>query len=154
MALSQDGGLLVLGNTNGAVTLWGTTEWKPLKVFEEVHGLPLTAVAPRPYAVRLKGEDDGVEIHARTASADGTLAYLTLQRHVPKSASTASSSSDGGIMLWIHRFIVVAITLWVLSPLAHEASKKCKHTNNLRRCLIQDVLIAPASRPGISVPPY
>ena len=39
MSLSGDAGLLVLGATDGTVTLWGVERWKPMKTFFEVHDL-------------------------------------------------------------------------------------------------------------------
>jgi WD40 repeat protein len=151
MVLSQDGDLLVLGHTDGNVTLWGTADWKPLKIFKEVHGFSTTGVAARPYRVRLLGEDDGVEVHARTVSADGTLALLTLQTRVPR---VAGSGGDLSIMLWIHRVIAVFIFLGLMSPLVLDAIDKCPFNSDAYRCLMEDVLIAPAWRPGVSVPPY
>ena len=39
MSLSGDAGLLVMGATDGTVTLWGIEKWKPMKTFFEVHDL-------------------------------------------------------------------------------------------------------------------
>ena len=157
MSLSQDGGLLVLGSVDGNAILWSTSQWKALKVFKEVHGLPLTCVAPRPYPVPLQGEEDGVVIHARTASADGTLASLTLQKHVPKTAGV--SGNGWGIMKSMHYTMLTVLFFWILFLIMREAADTCEINGfgellRARRCLIEDFLIAPASRPGISVPPF
>jgi WD40 repeat protein len=155
-ALSQDGGLLVLGGVDSSVTMWGTAGWKPLKVFQDAHGLPLTCVAPRPYPVRLRGEDDGVEIHARTGSADGTMACLTLQTRVPDSG--VSSGGDPWIMRLIHRLILLCLVLWTFAPVFMEARNICdlqhQPVTKVCQCLLEEVLLAPAWRPGVVTPPY
>lgn len=160
MALSLDGGLLVLGSVDGNVMLWSTSTWQPLKIFREVHGLPLTSVAPRPYRTELRGEDDGIQIHARTGSADGTLGCLTLMDRVPGHSSITSivGADEGGLLQFIHRAIIWLLVMVIVLPIFIDAREKCdlQHTAipNAWRCFLDDVLIAPKWKPGIASPPY
>jgi len=153
MSLSQDGGLLVLGCVDGSVTLWSTQDWKPLKVFINVHGFMATCAAARPFPLRLQGEVDGVQIHARTASADGIIACLTLQKNAP----TSDNNGDGMLTVFVHRFLLLMMLLFTFSPIMQEAKLKCWHNSDrkgLGLCIYEEVLIAPTWRAGIVSPPY
>jgi hypothetical protein len=164
MSMSQDGQLLALGSVDGSIILWSVTNWAVLKTFGQVHDLPVTCIAARPYEVSLKGEDfTGVRIHARSASADSQLACISLQRRVPrkrKNYSSGTSGSSFAILQLIHRIMFATLVIWILSPLAREATDKCQYLWNrgdlksLCRCILDDVLIAPANRPGVMSPPY
>lgn len=163
MSMSQDGRLLAFGNVNGSIILWNIVDWAVMKIFFEVHDLPVTCIAARPFDVNLQGEEcTGVRIHARSASADSRLGCLTLQRKAPKRKDESRGSGDGrdSLLLLIHRLLCMGVMLWILSPVAREAAGKCKHVweleslDSLRKCLIEDVLIAPATRPGVIYPPY
>jgi hypothetical protein len=162
MSISQDACLLALGAVDGSIILWNVVDWKPFKIFKEVHDLPVTCIAARPYPVPLRGEEwTGVSIHARSASADSQLACLTLQTKVPKRTGESGYSTGGSdIMVMIHRMLMTAVLLWILSPIAREAVDRCDEkwrTDGLdafRTCVIENVLIAPSWRPGISSPLY
>jgi WD40 repeat protein len=161
MCMSQDGRLLSLGSVNGSIILWSVLDWARLKVFPEVHDLPVTCIAARPFDVELQGENfTGVQIHAKSASADGQMACLTLQRKALNKSNGSPTSSWDGIMLSIHRLIVASFILWFISPIAHIAVDKCGYLFTERRwelvgnCLIDEVLIAPSTRPGISSIPH
>jgi WD40 repeat protein len=163
MSLSDDAGLMALGSVDGSIILWDVAKWKVLKTFKEVHDLPVTGIAARPYPVPLQGEENGVQIHARSASADSQLACLTLQRKGPPKAkkqgggSIRSGPSGATIM---NRLIAMVVLSFVLYPVLQDVQEKCavplqkKDFSTLRQCLMDDVLIAPSSRPGVSVPPY
>lgn len=159
MSLSEDGGLMAMGSTDGTIILWGCENWQPLKVFPEVHDLPVTCIAARPFPVPLQGEDDGVQIHSRSASADNRLGCLTLQKRSPQ-RSAAGGILDIGVTEFVHRLISLTIVSLLLYPVVMEARSKCEHTFSnegigaLGQCLIQDVIIAPSWKPGIIVPPY
>jgi hypothetical protein len=162
MSLSDDAGLMALGSVDGSIILWDIATWRALKTFKEVHDLPVTGIAARPFPVPLQGEENGVQIHARSASADSQLACLTLQRRGPPEQKQAgggikSGTSVAGIM---NRLISLGIFLWVLYPVLQEAQEKCavpwgkKDLVSLKQCVMDDVLIAPSWRPGVSVPPH
>ena len=93
MSQSADGSLLALGGVDGTITLWNTETLKILKKFPEVHELPVTCIAARPYSTPLQGDDEGIVMHALSASADSKFALLTLQRRGPKKPRGNKSSS-------------------------------------------------------------
>jgi WD40 repeat protein len=128
MSLSGDAGLMALGSVDGSVILWGIERWKALKIFPEVHDLPVTCIAARPFPVPLRGEEDGIQIHVLSASADSQLALLTLQRRPPKKRQQNSGSFKSSFNFWLR----ICLLSWILD----------------------EVLIAPSSRPGILVPPH
>jgi len=162
MSLSQDASLLTLGSTDGSVTFWSVEQWKPLKIFSEVHHLPVTCIAARPYPVPLQGEENGVEIHARSASADSQLACLTMQRRAPKSTVPGAGGGTGfsllSTMTFVNRILYVVILAWLLSPIVQEAKFKCGSTAGglgpWRRCIMDEVIIAPHGRVGVDKMPY
>jgi WD40 repeat protein len=155
MSLSGDAGLLALGAVDGSIILWGVERWKTMKKFFEVHDLPVTCIGARPYPVPLKGDEDGVQMHALSASADSQIAWLTMQRQPSK-----RKHSDASFKSTINFLVRMAILAWILYPLTNEVWDKCEDEwkNNgygkTWECIRHDVLIAPATRPGISVPPY
>jgi WD40 repeat protein len=160
MCMSQDGRLLTLGSVNGSIILWSVLDWVQLKIFSEVHDLPVTCIAARPFDVDLQGENfTGVRVHAKSASADGQMGCLTLQRKATKRRDV-SSSTGGGLMHSIHRLLVVTFVLWFLSPIARETVDKCGYVyyeqrwSELLRCFVDDVLIAPSTRPGVTSVPH
>lgn len=155
MSLSDDGLLLALGSVDGTIILWSMEQWKPIKTWPEVHDLPVTCIAVRPFPVPLQGEDDGVRIHARSASADSQLGCLTLQRRAPKKASKALGVVE--VMAWINRLLAILVLAYCLSPIWEETKTKCgkiKGFEAWRRCVIDEALIAPIDRPGVKTPPY
>jgi WD domain, G-beta repeat len=161
MSISQDAQLLALGGVDGSVILWSNTEdWRAIKTFPEVHQLPVTCIAVRPYAVPLQG-DDGVRVDAMSASADSKLGLLTMQRNVPKRESGAGSGGVGLLVL-IHRLIVVVFWLWILYPVWDEFQKKCRptwssvatQTSVFLLCIKDEVLLAPSYRHGVASYPY
>lgn len=164
MSLSHDGGLLAIGNTEGTISLWSVREWAVLKTFQEVHQLPVTCIAARPYEVDLQGEEFyGVRVHARSASGDSQMGCLTLQKTATRKHRHNHSLGGGNSFLslaLIHRLLLTSLCVWVLSPVAREAVDKCDHTwkrndwSALPRCLWDEVVIAPSSRAGVRSPPY
>jgi WD40 repeat protein len=160
VSLSGDAGLMVLGAVDGTIILWGIERWRPLKTFREVHDLPVTCIAARPYPVPLRGEEEsGVQFHAISASADSQLAFCTLQKHVP---TNKYRDEPSGISLRrsINSLVRMALLLWMLSPVAHEIWDKCEdqwdNSGYVKtwECIRYDVLLAPPTRPGILVPPH
>lgn len=162
MSMSQDGTLLTFGSVDGSIILWSVLKWAAVKIFPQVHHLPVTCIAARPFDVELQGEEfTGVRIHARSASADSQLGCLTLQRKAPKRKDESRGSGGRGLsLLLIHRLLWTFAFLGILSPLVREAVEKCEHAwirrdlHSFRQCLLDDVLIAPSTRPGVSTPPY
>lgn len=157
MSLSSDASLLALGGVDGTVTLFDTQTWEVLRKYPEIHDLPVTCIAARPYAMPFKGEDDDIPMHAISASADSQLALLTLLKRAPR---TASSSDGGSGINWMSTFFWAGLLSWVLYYVALETFQKCEEEWNahawdlLQECFLHTVLIAPDSRPGILVPPH
>lgn len=158
MSQSADGNMLALGGVDGTITLWNTETMKILKKFPEVHELPVTCIAARPYSTPLQGDEEGVVINALSASADSKFALLTLQRRGPK--KQGSNTSGGSFSLFSTTFILwMALVSWAMYYVVLETQLKCgeewKQGNyaNFADCVLHTVLIAPASRPGILVPP-
>jgi hypothetical protein len=161
ISLSLDGRWLAWGTASGAATLWNVEDWKKLREWPTVHDFSVTAIAARPYpGVALRGEDDGLEIHVRTVSADLSVGYLTMMRRIPRPAKSygqQSSWSLFSVMNGIQYALKVAIVVWILSHVVREANVKCGWKPGVRsrlRCVWDEVLVAPPDRPGISSPPY
>jgi hypothetical protein len=153
--LSLDGTWLAWGTANGAVTLWNVMGWKKVHEWPEVHDFSVTAIAARPYpGVPLQGEDDGLQVHVRTVSADLTIGYLTMMRRIPKPARSYGQHSSWSLhsfistLQWLLTLVVIG---FILLPVVREANYKCGYN---WRCIRDEVLIAPPDRPGISTPPY
>jgi WD40 repeat protein len=160
MSLSQDGRLLALGAVDGSIRLWSVLDWAELRCYKEVHDLPVTCIAARPFEhVMLASEANGsVPIHAKSASADGQMACLTLVRKVPRQSKPSSrgGGGGGGLMILIHRLMITSFWLWLLSPLARDAVTKCGRPtlgNEWPRCVLDRVIVAPSTRPGIASMP-
>jgi WD40 repeat protein len=155
MSLSGDAGLLVLGATDGTVILWGIERWKPMKKFLEVHDLPVTCIAARPFPVPLKGDEDEIQMHALSASADSQLAWLTLTHR-----SKGRKSSKRSFKSTVNSLLKTAILSWTMYPVAKEIWDTCEDDwgntgfSKTWECIRDDVLVAKSTRPGILVPPY
>ena len=168
MSLSADLSLLALGSVEGTIILWGVENWKPIKSFREVHHLPVTCIAARPfYSIPgfLQGEEDGIMIHARSASADSQLGCLTAQRRAKRKQKPGMGDDSpffgcSNLMKLIYRLILLWIIFLILTPVAYEAQEKCSAVFQLEgvlslpECLLHEVLYAPSWRPGVMSPPY
>lgn len=160
MSMSADATTMALGNANGTIYLWSLLKWKVIKQFPNVHEFPVTCIAARPYDVPFKGEEEsGVRFNAFSASADAQLARLTTQRKVPKSASSKNSAGFplAEYLNWLVKWVLI---FWILSPLARDMWGQCGGHSDMKgfgaklKCVRDNVLIAPSSRPGIDVPPH
>jgi hypothetical protein len=161
MSLSTDGSLLALGGVDGTIHLWSVSETtlKLLKQFKEVHELPVTGIAARPYMdLNLSTDDEhGVRMHALSASADSQLAKLTLQKRGPKKSGSTGGGGGGTILSSLYMIIWVAIVAWFLHYIMLQAKQECQSTNGISEythCVFRRVIIAESSRPGILVPPH
>jgi hypothetical protein len=159
MSISGDAASIALGATNGNITLWNVEKWKAIKVFPEVHDLPVTCIAARPFDVPLQGEEQSkVKYNILSASADSQMGWLTLQRHNPKRA-VGKAGSGPPIAQFVNKCVMYAFFYWVFSPLAKDMRNTCNrdglHGLGAKlQCIKEDILIAPQSRPGIAVPPH
>ena len=167
MSLSQCGELLAAGGCDGTVVLWNIPEWKLLKQFLECHELPVTGIAARPYPVPLQGEsEDGIAVHARSASGDSTLARLTLQKRAPRAPREWTPREGGGVCYnlsrLLHRLIQWTVLVILVAPLGRRAVLQCRSPNSSltvpfrawTQCIWENVVLAPSSRPGVASPPY
>jgi WD40 repeat protein len=161
ISLSLDGQWLAWGTASGAVTLWSVHDWKKLREWPTVHDFSVTAIAARPYpGVPVQGEEDGLEIHVRTVSADLSVGYLTMMRRIPRPAKAYGqqpSWSLFSVMSSVQHALKLAIVAWILSHVVKEAHVKCRLKPDVRsavRCFLDDVVVAPPDRPGITSPPY
>lgn len=162
-AMNASGHYIALGTVDGSILIWNAATWKLVKQFDHIHELPVTCLAIRP---EFETTDPDVTVHVRSASADSKLAHLSLQRKVPKRRTPANvSSSDTGLLTFLHRMIVAIVVVWILSPMCQDAYDACgqqwHHASNLdqklvrvSQCIFEDVLWAPGHKPGISQPPY
>jgi WD40 repeat protein len=159
MSISGDATTIALGATDGTVILWDTERWKAIKSFPEVHDLPVTCIAARPFDVPLQGEDQSmVKYNVICASADSQMGWLTLQRKNPK-GTTRNAGSGPSLALYVNTLVKMAVLVWIFSPLGKDMWETCCGDDmpSLRsklQCIRDDILIAPSSRPGISVPPH
>mmetsp|Transcript_7766 Transcript_7766/g.11142 ORF Transcript_7766/g.11142 Transcript_7766/m.11142 type:complete len:441 (+) Transcript_7766:99-1421(+) len=162
MSLSSDGGLMALGGVDGTITLMDMQSWKKLKSFPEVHDLPVTCIAARPFALPLRGEEDGVMMHAISASADSQLAMLTLQRRAPKKKNAKGGGGGSDINLTNIFFILMwaGSIFWTMYRIVLETIELCEDEleamalGSIQQCFLHTVLWAPSNRPGILVPPH
>jgi len=160
MSMSTDATTMALGNADGTIYLWNLLKWKVTKQFTNVHEFPVTCIAARPYDVPLKGEDkSGIRFNAMSASADAQLARLTTQTKVPKSA--ADKNAPGfPLAEWLNWLVKWAFIFWIISPLANDMWDQCGNDSDIvgirakLKCVKDNVIIAPNSTPGISVPPH
>ena len=136
--------------------------WKKLKSFPEVHDLPVTCIAARPFALPLRGEEDGVMMHAISASADSQLAMLTLQRRAPKKKNAKGGGGGSDINLTNIFFILMwaGSIFWTMYRIVLETIELCEDEleamalGSIQQCFLHTVLWAPSNRPGILVPPH
>lgn len=160
MSLSDDGELLALGSVDGSIILWSRQDWAPIRVFPEVHDLPVTCIAARPFAGPLRGEDDGVPMHAISASADSRLAHLTLIKRAPKKSGGGGGGEGSTITTLWNLMIWLVVAYAALNPVIWETRARCttywqdRNFPGLQQCILHEVLIAPATDPGIKVPPH
>ena len=160
VSMSADASTIALGNADGNVYLWSVPKWKTIKQFKGVHEFPVTCIAARPYDLPLKGEQEsGVRFNAFSASADAQLARLTTQRKVPKSAAEKNSAGFP-LAEYLNSLTKWALILLMLSPLARDMWSQCIEDGDVDgfgdkiKCIRDNVIIAPLSRPGIGIPPH
>eukprot|EP00525_Craspedostauros_australis_P012172 CAMPEP_0198135592 /NCGR_PEP_ID=MMETSP1442-20131203/60668_1 /TAXON_ID= /ORGANISM="Craspedostauros australis, Strain CCMP3328" /LENGTH=143 /DNA_ID=CAMNT_0043796765 /DNA_START=42 /DNA_END=473 /DNA_ORIENTATION=- len=141
--------------------LWGTEKWRALKTFREVHDLPVTCCAARPFSLPLQGDDGDIQVHAMTASADSKLAWLSMSR-ASRRRSKPATSSEGGMTFqsFFNSMLRFALLMWILWPVVEEMRDKCEETWGVDgymealHCVRYKVLFAADSTPGIRVPPH
>lgn len=154
MALSTDASLLTLGGVDGTILLFDVGSWSILRQFKELHELPLTCIAARPYATPMQG-DGPVPMHAISASMDSQMGMLTLVTKVPRSTKQSTSQKNDSFSVFPSTVmsIVWFLLLSIFYTIGTETLLLCRDELSLE-CLHHTVLIASASRPGITTPPY
>jgi len=161
MCLSEDGGMMALGSVDGSLILWGIEKWRALKKFPEIHDLPVTCCAARPFSLPLRGDDGNIQMHALTASADSKLAWLSMSR--PSRARSSKPLGVGGsisLQTLINFMARVAILGWIFMPVIREMRDRCEGTwieggyTQMFQCIRHEVLFAPDTVPGVLVPPH
>ena len=83
MSLSGDFSTLVIGNTDGTISLLSTETFNVIKTWEALHDLPVMCLAarPLPLPLELPGEDGmGIQVDAISASANNKMALITRQQ--------------------------------------------------------------------------
>ena len=160
MSMSADAQTIALGNSDGTIYLWSVPKWKVIKEFPEVHEFPVTCIAARPYDVPLKGEkESGIRFNAFSASADAQLGRLTTQRKVPKSAAEKNSAGFplAEYLNWLAKWSLI---FFIVSPLAQDMWSQCGDESDIDgfgeklKCVRDNIIFAPSSRPGIAIPPH
>ena len=160
MSMSADATTIALGNSDGTIYLWSVPKWKVIKQFLNVHEFPVTCIAARPYDLPLIGEkESGIRFNAFSASADALLARLTTQRKVPKSAAEKNSVGFP-LVEYLNRLTKWILIVLLISPLARDIWTQCIDDSDelgfvaKLKCVSDNVLLAPSSRPGIAIPPH
>lgn len=160
MSMSADATTIALGNSDGTIYLWSVPKWKVMKQFLNVHEFPVTCIAVRPYDLPLIGEKEaGIRFNAISASADALLARLTTQRKVPKSAAEKNSVGFP-LVEYMNRLTKWIMIVCLISPLARDIWTQCIDDSDelgfgaKLKCVRNNVLLAPSSRPGIAIPPH
>jgi WD40 repeat protein len=159
---------VALGTTDGTILIWDINHWTLLRKFDQIHELPVTCIVLRPHCFdTVDGGDPEttITVHARSASADGKLACLSLQKHIPTkrhSARVVSPTKRLRCMTVLHHFLSTILIVLVLSPILQEIC--WTHTGcdwNTRKswwsfvmCLVENVVWAPGDRPGLTRPPF
>lgn len=111
MSISMDKRILAIGLVDGSVILWDKVEWKPIKKFVGVHGLPVTCVAARPLPVPFVNEE--FPVHIRTGSLDCNTGVLTLSTKAPRKPAPLNGGGCG-FCSWFFFLIYWALTLSLL----------------------------------------
>uniref|UniRef100_A0A7S1DDR2 Uncharacterized protein n=1 Tax=Cyclophora tenuis TaxID=216820 RepID=A0A7S1DDR2_CYCTE len=158
--------MLTLGGVDGSVLLFDVHAWKLMRQFPEIHDLPVTCIAARPYPVPLKEDEDaydGIQMHAISASADSQLALLTLTRRVPRrqrqrQRQSGGTSTKSSIIPSLSTLAWVALFLYAIYQIGQETVLLCRDDfgawYQFGECILHSVLIAHPSRPGILIPPH
>ncbi|KAI2490487.1 hypothetical protein MHU86_24084 [Fragilaria crotonensis] len=157
MSLSTDAALLALGGVDGTILLFDVGSWSVLRQFKELHHLPVTSIAARPYATPLQG-DGPVPMHAISASADSQMGMLTLITKVPRSTTAPSSrgeknASHSSVFPSTFMSMIWLLLIYIFYTIGTETILLCSDELSLE-CVLHTVLIAPPTRPGILVPPH
>lgn len=137
MSITGDRSILALGNVEGSILLYYADNLKLKKKFEEVHDLPVTCISAYPLGMETN------TFSVISASADKKLAFLSLKT-MPKSKFI--------FFIWL-LFMVLG---GGLSKIWYE---ECKtdfmeyKLDDIKICMHHSIL-APATRPGISIVPH
>jgi WD40 repeat protein len=153
MALSADGGLLALGGVDGTILLFDVGAWKVLRQFSELHELPVTCIAARPYSTPLPG-DGLVPLHAISASADSQMGMLTLVTKVPRTSTTKGSAGKRfQILPSTPMMLFYSLIMYLIHIIIKDTLELCSDNLTLQ-CLHHTVLVAPPNHPAILFPPH
>jgi WD40 repeat protein len=166
-ALSGDFSTIVIGDTDGCVTLLSTTTFKPVKYWAQVHDLPVTCISARPLPMDLAGERNfGVKVDAVSCSADNQMVFLTKQkRSTLKPVKTRSGGGGGksgssffGMLFSFWNILLLLALIVFIAKVSHQV---CRHEfenghdlQEIKECVLHTVLWAPATRPGVESVPY
>mmetsp|Transcript_27171 Transcript_27171/g.40130 ORF Transcript_27171/g.40130 Transcript_27171/m.40130 type:complete len:428 (-) Transcript_27171:181-1464(-) len=156
MNLSADGFLLALGAVDGSILLVDVAAWKVKRKFPEIHELPVTCIAARPFLnMPLAGDENDIPMHARSASADSKMGLLTLSKKRVKKAKPAQdlTARSSPMMLSLPAMILICLAISFFSAVYEDTMDLC--ANDLSwECIRDEVLLAPSTRPGIVTKPY
>ena len=162
MSLSGDYTTLVLGDTDGSITLLNTEKnFKVIKFWECAHDLPITCIAARPLPLHMAGEEStGVAVDAISASADNKLCYVTRQRKSTlkpeRKAGGKGYSGSGSVfsIAYLFYLLVFAMILYVGKVSFDVCSDEMTDLMGAKHCVLNVVLWAASDRPGIAFIPH
>lgn len=167
VSLSGDYSTLVLGDTDGSITLLSTETFKPLKFFECAHDLPVTCIAARPLPLPMAGEElTGVAVDAISASADNKLCYVTKQRKStlkkkkkPRKGGGSKPFSLFSIIWYLFYLAMFAVILYVCKVSVDVCRGEVSgglfdDIGGVKQCVFNSVLWASSDRPGVAFIPY
>lgn len=147
LSVSKDKKLVAFGDAEGTVFLWNKVEWKLIKKFEGVHGLPVSCIAARPSSHPFFDED--VPMHIRTGSLDclaGTLSIFAKNPPKPRGLDSGKRGFCGWLFFTMFWILTVWILLTALNSMYPHAITACSEVNDHQgvgaaaKCIFEEVL--------------
>jgi WD40 repeat protein len=160
LSVSMDKKLVALGDAEGTVSLWDKVEWKLIKKFDGVHGLPVSCLAARPLAHPFIDED--VPMHIRTGSLDclaGSLSIFAKDPPKPRGLDSGKRGFYSWLFFYIYWTLTAMLLLMALYSMYPHATTICSDVNDRHgagaaaRCIFEEVLWISPQQLEIALPP-
>jgi WD40 repeat protein len=145
---------VALGTTDGTILLWNVNAWKLSRRYDTVHELPVTCIVIRPHFETIDGDATVVTtVHARSASADGKLANLSLQTTLPVQMRPARLSRPTDTLRRLalfHRFLVTIMIAYIISPILFDLYDSGVGPCRPENLLVQQQRLPVGNNPSVS----
>jgi hypothetical protein len=145
---------VALGTTDGTILLWNVNAWKLSRRYDTVHELPVTCIVIRPHFETVDGDETLVTtVHARSASADGKLANLSLQTTLPVQMRPARLSRPTDTLRRLavmHRFLVTILIAYIISPILFDLYESGVGPCRPETLLVQQQRLPIGNNPSVS----